>query len=206
MLKVIIASHGSAKIAAVKKGFDVYQIGVDILAVNAPSGISDRPLGHDTLKGCQNRLNAAKSAVIDIWPDADYIISIESGFFIDAAIGSHMKTAVLVKDRAGGEQMTWSVTTPISLAMYNWAKAGKSFRQLFGERPIKKIDPIDVFYLDFETKKKEFSKLEEIDQGANYSLTQGGLNRVDTIAQAVVAALAPLLMAENYRHIDQRAE
>lgn len=211
MLKVVLASQSSSKIVSLYEAIQKFNIierfgrSVDVIAINAPSSVSDRPIGDATIIGCRNRLEVARKLAVELAIEYDFIVSIESGFY-DELIGSHMKTAVLVRDNAGQEQMTWSATTPISQDMYDWARAGRSFRQLFGDRPIKKIESIEVVYLDFETREVKVSSLEEVDLGADFSLTDGSMDRVRITADAIALAMTPFLMAEKYRHINQRTK
>lgn len=205
-MNVILATHSSSKIAAAVEAFKRYGVEPVIVALNAPSGVSDRPIDDTTITGCRNRLVAARRFAIERRVEYDFIISIESGYFKDDLVGPHMKTAVLIQDSLSTEQLTWSLTTPISQAMYDWAVAGKSLRQLCSDRPTRDIPVIDVTYCDVKSGCQTDTGLERVDLGLNHSLTKGALNRLQLTTEAIAAALAPFLMAENYRRIDEKAQ
>lgn len=94
-MKIVLASTSAIKLDACRRAFP----DAVIETVKAPSGVSEQPIGDETLRGAFNRITAARLAV----PDADVYVSIENGLFVEN--GEHIDCAVVVMAK-GDETIT----------------------------------------------------------------------------------------------------
>ena len=76
-MKLVVASKNPVKVQATQKAFeDVFKKPVELIAVDAPSGVSEQPKSDkESIQGALNRLEAAREQVVD----ADYYVAIEAG-------------------------------------------------------------------------------------------------------------------------------
>lgn len=94
-MKIVVASTSPIKIEACKLAFGKVA-DVEIIPVNAPSGIAKQPSDGRAITGAYNRVSAARALV----PDADVYVGIESG--IDRVGYEYFDRAVVVIEAASG--------------------------------------------------------------------------------------------------------
>ncbi|WP_068083118.1 inosine/xanthosine triphosphatase [Polycladidibacter stylochi] len=110
-MKICVASQNPVKIAAAREAFEkVFPESVcDVVALAAPSGVPDQPLGdNETLLGAQNRADYAQGEA----QDCDFWVSLEGG--IDVVGEQYFTFAWFVIQAADGRiSRTRSMTLPL---------------------------------------------------------------------------------------------
>lgn len=86
-MRIVLASTSKTKIEAVQTAFA--ERSIQLLTVNAASGINAQPINDETLTGAFNRLNEARKAE----PGANLYISIENGIFKE--FGDYVDRAII---------------------------------------------------------------------------------------------------------------
>lgn len=112
---VCVGTTNKIKINAVRRAFDQYFNGYDIVGVNIPSGVSDQPKSlEETYTGALNRACGAYAA-----SHCKYGVGVESGVF--KAIDKYMENTVIViwdgVQAYTGFSPTWELTAEESYAV-----------------------------------------------------------------------------------------
>ncbi|MEZ4776731.1 MAG: inosine/xanthosine triphosphatase [Bacteroidia bacterium] len=174
-MKIIIASRNPVKIEAVSQAF--LQVFVEksltFSGINVLSGVNDQPMSdEETLRGAENRVEAAKDAV----PEADFWVGVEGGI---EEIG-HQMTAfawVVVRGKAGtGKGKTATFFLPDAVADYirEGIELGEADDKVFGTN---------------NSKQKN---------GAVGLLTRDLITRTSLYLPAVIMALIPFINPQLY--------
>lgn len=74
-MKILVGSENRVKIEAVADAFEKFYSDVEVLGVNAQSGVSDQPFNDETYTGAENRAKF----LFDSENEADYYVGIEGG-------------------------------------------------------------------------------------------------------------------------------
>ncbi len=80
IMQIVLASQSQIKIDAVSLAFNESMganAAYDLIALKAPSNVNEQPIGFETMRGAQNRIDFIKAAR----PNADFYVSIENGLF-----------------------------------------------------------------------------------------------------------------------------
>jgi inosine/xanthosine triphosphatase len=172
LLRVVVGSTNPVKQQAAREGFAAMfsDAALDILGMDAPSGVSDQPFGDvETLQGALNRARYALQAA----EGADYAVGIEGGVgVLDGDSGSLMAFAwVMVIDRSGkiGKARSGAFQLPDEIAalIRQGMELGHADDQVFGQQNSKQRN------------------------GSVGLLTGDALTRTGFYAPAVVMALIP---------------
>lgn len=80
-LRVAVASQNPVKVNAAKAAFSLaFKCDVEIISIDAPSGVSDQPMNHqETHLGAQNRVDYLREQAKKDALQADYFIAYEGG-------------------------------------------------------------------------------------------------------------------------------
>ncbi len=174
-MKVIVASTGPVKIAAVKAGFSKVfpNEAISYESIKAPSGVSDQPLSDlETYTGARNRCEFAFSFL----PDSDFSVGIEGG--VDEHFGELQAFAwvyIRSKDKIGkARTASFFLPEKISKQVRQGIELGEADDKVFGVNDSK------------------------MKNGAVGILTHDIENRTDLYTDAVILALIPFLNDELY--------
>jgi inosine/xanthosine triphosphatase len=174
-MKVIIASTGPVKIAAVKTAFSkVFPNEViSYESIKAPSGVSNQPLSDlETFTGARNRSEYAYSFI----PDSDFCVGIEGG--VDehfCELQAYAWVYIKSKNKVGkARTASFFLPEKISILIRQGIELGDADDKVFGLS---------------DSKKKN---------GAVGILTHNIENRTDLYTDAVILALIPFLNHDLY--------
>jgi non-canonical (house-cleaning) NTP pyrophosphatase len=98
MLKIAIGTKSSYKINAIKRAIYNLDIPFDVEFNNAPSEISDQPMGKGETK--LGSLNRAKN-ILQIYPDCDLGLGVEFGYELDEHGKHHMVCWASIMTKSG---------------------------------------------------------------------------------------------------------
>lgn len=78
-MKILIGTKNPGKITGAKIAFEQFFDNVEVMGINAPSGVSDQPINAETYNGAKNRVFNTKKFAEENGIDADFYVGIESG-------------------------------------------------------------------------------------------------------------------------------
>lgn len=204
MLEVILATQRSVYVLGVYQAFRELGYNVDVIVADAGILTNQQSLNGQTLSNCCRRLSAARKLIVDYQIEYDFILALESGFFCDAEVGSHYKTACLTQDRLGAKQLSWSATMPISQEFYNWVMSGKSLQQLLGCHSKVLERQIEAEFFNHDNNGFKIEHLKHIDLGVVDLLSDNAINQVTVISQAIKMSMMSFLKGDKYAAIDRK--
>ena len=171
MIRVAVGSKNPSKIEGVRKAYEYLGIDVEIIPVEARSGVSRQPKSiEETVKGALNRVLYSRNVV-----DADEYVGVESGLmyipYVDRVVDV---TVAVIADR----------NLRISIGLSPAFEIPPDIvRRLYGED------------LELEDVVVEISGIENIGEKGGFIsyLTGGKYERSELVRQAVLMALTPRL-------------
>lgn len=201
MLRVSVGSLNPAKLEAVKRAFIRFFPGrdVEVTGFNAPSGISEQPMGDDeTRRGALNRCAATAAAS----PDADFAVGLEGGC-------AECRIELPVAAGAAGprgrsvdylECFAWMAVCEPRSGKFGWARTG-SFQLPEAVAELVRAG-VELGVADDRVFGRTNSKQ---GTGAVGLLTRGAVTRADYYEHALQLALVPFGLVEHYNDDPRRA-
>ena len=175
VLRLVVGSQNPVKVAAAKQTLALYfpEHHIECLGVDAPSSVSDQPLGEQqTLLGAQNRVAYCKQHY-----QADYYMAMEGGaaqFEYGAATFAYVVIASAEQSSVGR-----SNNLPLPANLYKKLEQGEELG-----------DVMDAAFNTQNIKQRG---------GAIGLLTQGHATRQSTYQNALTLAMAPFIHPELFR-------
>ncbi len=164
---VAVGSDNPVKVVAVRKAFNRFFDGVEVVGVKVESGVPPQPINEDVIRGAKNRALRALSIT-----KADYSVGIEGGVF--GILGNYYCAAYVYILDKGGRQAT---------GMTGWFECPKEIvhRLLMGE--------------ELGSIMQGVTGIQDIKRGmgAVGYLTRGAITRTDFYEHAVIMALTGVL-------------
>lgn len=177
MVKVLVGSKNSVKLAATEEAFSDYFAAVEVIGIKVDSRVSSQPVARKTFEGAKNRALELTKVNDEGSLDAKFFVRIDGGI-IKLFSKWFALSAMCIMDDTG---RTGLVTSPIfelpdSIAeqLSNGSELGDVMDNLTGERDIR-----------------------EKRGAAGYS-TKGVMDRKRIYADGLIAALVPFLNEELY--------
>lgn len=176
-MKIVVGTQNRAKIAACKNVFSKVYSDVEVVPVDADSGINAMPMNHqESVNGARNRVANA----IKLVPDADLAVGLEGGVEVgpDGLMFLVGWVVIVNKDGKTGIGHSAGVALPADIA--------KSIRQGAELGPLMQ------------------KRLNEIDDnnrhtnGTSGILTDNMYGRVHEFEDAIITALAPFVAPEYF--------
>lgn len=99
VITIVLTSQSQIKLRALEAALADLEITATVVAVKAPSGASEQPVGDETRRGALNRIAAAREQAI-----GDLYVSIENGLFSE--YGTWYDRAVVVVEYSPGAPIT----------------------------------------------------------------------------------------------------
>ncbi|USE38162.1 DUF84 family protein [Endozoicomonas sp. SCSIO W0465] len=112
---VVVGSKSKTKVCAVETAFANYK--VNLLAINARSGISSQPVDNETFAGASNRIEDARKKHLSTDHNADFlVVAIENGIFNQEINGQAvwLDKAVVIVETSDGKRYV-KETSPVLL-------------------------------------------------------------------------------------------
>lgn len=109
---VLVGSKNPVKVNAAKHAFEQYFDSVEVMGIDAPSGVPEQPVNDDILGGARNRIKSLKSYANENNIGADFFAAIESGVTDKFGVWLNINFAV-IESRDGYESVGTSEGFPV---------------------------------------------------------------------------------------------
>ena len=179
-MKILLGSLNISKKKSLEKACEALKMeNVEICTFNAPSGVPDKPIGFEILRGCENRNKFLRETAKNLKIEYDYLCSIEGGFALDEDGLPFVVTYAILEDKFGEKSTGKSLGLRLNREFYEYIRANNSLNEA--------IENI----LSIENNKQK--------EGITGYLSNGiyARNKVDT--DAVLSAFIPLIFKDKYR-------
>ncbi len=177
MVKALVGSKNSVKLAATEEAFSDYFAAVEVIGIKVDSGVSSQPVARGTFEGAKNRAPELRKISDEQSLDAKFFVGTEGGI-IKLFSKWFALSAMCIMDDTGrtglGTSPIFELLDGIAEQLSNGSELGDIMDNLTGERDIKEK------------------------QGAAGYLTKGVMDRKRIYADGLIAALVPFLNEELY--------
>ena len=133
-MKVLVGSKNLSKIDGAKFAFENFFDNVEILGVDALSGVSSQPVGMETLTGARNRIKDVKQYANANNMYADFFVAIESGL-VQIFDNYFIMDFAVIENNEGKESIGITCSFPVPKKLVNEIKTrglGSVIDELFG--------------------------------------------------------------------------
>lgn len=173
-MKILMGTKNPGKIKGAKLAFETYFDTVEIQGISVCSEVSDEPLNHEMMQGCENRIKNVKKYAKDNNLDVDYFVASEAGLI--NTFGNWMDFNLAMIENKNGEKSIGS-------------SAGFSI-------PEKYVDEVIEKELKVIMDRIFDSKNLNQENGGIGKLTHGKISRIDLTYQAFIMALVKFINGE----------
>ena len=183
-MKVLIGTKNPGKIEGAKRALENYFKNVQIVGVSAPSNVSDQPVGIETLKGANNRVDNLIKYAKENNIEADLFMAVESGITKDLGFWAITNIAV-IKNNKGEVGFGTSSSFPVPEKYVN-----KVIEQTLGT-------VMDNIFNEADLRSST---------GGVGLLTHDVITRIDLNTEAFIMALTPFVNNEIWKGCKSKIE
>lgn len=183
-MKVLLGSKNPSKERSLRLAFEQLEINdVDIISLDVKSGVPDKPIGYEIIRGAENRNLECKEYAVKNGIQYDYICSIEGGFSVDENGLPFIVTYAVVENKFGSKSTGKSLGLRLTREMFDYIRDGYSLNKLIEEM------------IDVENNKQNL--------GITGFLSKGLLKRDVVDVEAVLTAFIPHIFSKEREELNE---
>ncbi len=182
-MKFLLGSMNPSKKKSLEMALQVLEITeYEIIAYDASSNTSSKPIGFEIIRGAENRNLNLKEYATNNGIDYDYLCSIEGGFSLDENGLPFVVTYCVIEDKYGKKSTGKSLGVRLTKAMFDYLKNGGSLNKIIEEIIHNKNNKQSLGIIGY--------------------LTNGLLTRETVDSEAVISSLIPFIYKEERETLD----